>query len=68
LNPLLAERDRFALLDQQESGRRWKLQPFPEAHALVAEEVAALRQLHFVLAAKEPMNAIAQHRALADEK
>jgi proline dehydrogenase len=27
-----------------------------------------LRQLHFVLSAKQTMNAIAQHRALANEK
>jgi hypothetical protein len=27
-----------------------------------------LRQLHFVLCAKQTMNAIAQHRALAHEK
>ena len=48
--------------------RRWEFQPFQEAGALAAEEVAALWQLHFMLTAKQPMNAIAQHRALTDEK
>ena len=56
------------LLGQQEFGRRWKLQLVQEAQTLAAEEVAALRQLHFVLNAKQTMNTIAQHRALAHEK
>jgi hypothetical protein len=39
-----------------------------ETHALGPEEIAALGQLKAVLGAKESMNAIAHHRALAHKE
>ena len=56
------------LLGQQKVGGRWEFQPFQEAHALRTEEITALWQLQFMLAAQQSMNAIAQHRALANKK
>ena len=52
------------LLGEEESGGRRKLELIQEAHTLGPEEITALGQLESVLSAKEPMNAIAQHRAL----
>jgi hypothetical protein len=59
-----SSRSSSQLLGEKESSGRRKIELIQEAHAFGSEQIAALGQLEPVLGAKEPMNAIAHHRAM----